>query len=408
LDPQRNRFLVTWIDSRSLQPYFSQVNVDSVDVVVDWAEPLKLPAAGEESGWPQVAVDTNGDILVVSSAPVNDSRGVYTTRSADGGVTWQEPVMVFDGVAEEWPLVGQTQLQITDDGVYYLLVKRPLSLSEIDEAELFVLQSSDSGQSWTTPVPVSNAIVSWSRLVVPQSGNPHVVYQEDNGLSITTWHSYSLDEGVTWTPAVPVFDSTAGSVPAAVIPVDEQNLQMFFMVDGGIQSRWWDGQHWLITETRELDGDTPFIAIDAALNQGQANVIYVNEPPLEAVLNADAEADDAPAGDVPVVGDELYALTYTIDESTQTGELVPAAQPVETPAPEPTAEFVDTAVDLLDAPAPIPIAPFENSSALPATPGPSNQIMTMVLSVGLALLLVLFVFVIVLIIRTRKNRPWKS
>jgi hypothetical protein len=416
LDPLRNRFLVTWIDSGTLRPYFSQVNVDSVDVVVDWAEPLRLPAAGEESGWPQLALDTNGDIVMVSSVPVNENRGVYLTRSADDGVTWQEPVLLFDSVAEDWPLVGQAQLQIADDGVYHLLVKRPLSLSAIDSADLFYLQSSDAGQTWTTPMLVSNDMIGWSKLVVPGSGNPHVVYQVDNGGSTTTWHTYSSDGGATWKPLVPVLDTMADRTPVVVIPVNETNLYLFLIADQGIQNRWWDGQHWLIGETKELEaaGDT-FSSIDANSKQGVIDVIYVQALLPPAQQEEEPEEDDHPAaGEIlPESGDALDFLTYLPDGAAPAAETAPVAAPTETPEPTPglseTAVETETAVDLsgTPTPTPTPAISLENSGNLPNVPGPSNQMMILIVSIGLVAALVFFVFVLVILFRTRKNRAWR-
>ena len=64
------------------------------------------------------------------SIPVNESRGIYLTRSEDMGESWQEPILVFDGVDAGWDVVGAPQVVMSDDGVLHLLWTKQILLAD--------------------------------------------------------------------------------------------------------------------------------------------------------------------------------------------------------------------------------------------------------------------------------------
>ncbi|HFE66846.1 MAG TPA: hypothetical protein ENJ93_06250 [Chloroflexi bacterium] len=409
LDRLHNRFLVTWIDDQNSRPYFSQVDVAAVALATDWSDPLFLPAVDLLNEWPQVLLDDAGNILVVYTVPVNENRGVYLTRSEDGGNTWQDPALWFDGAAADWPVVGQPALTISDDGVFNLLVKRPLSPMD-SQADLFYLRSEDAGQTWTEPVQVNDQLSGWAQLEAPNSGALHVVYQEQANNRVTTWHTNSTDNGVSWVPPVPVTDFEADNVPVSLMSDAAGNLHIVFFTDATLQYRWWNGTNWLIGENKELDGKmAAYIALDAQMGKSGFDVVYVKEFQADAPLATDDEEEVE--GVLPPLSYELYRVTYSLAESELqpaaeaaaqvTPEVEPTAVPTSAPTAvpaQPTEEAEETAVVEVTA-----VPALQNATDFPTQPAPRNNgISPWVVSIGAALLLILIVFVIGIVRMRRK------
>ncbi len=409
LDRLHNRFLVTWIDSQNSRPYFSQVDVTAAASATDWSNPAILPTVDPLNEWPQAVVDDAGNLLVVYTVPVNENRGVYLTRSEDGGNTWQDPVQWFDGAAADWPVVGQPALAISDDGVFNLLVKRPLSPMD-SKADLFYLRSEDAGQTWTEPVQVNDQLSGWAQLEAPNSGTLHVVYQEQANNRVTTWHTNSTDNGVSWVPPVPVTDFEADSVPVSLMSDAGGDLHIVFFTDATLQYRWWNGANWLIGENKELDAKmAAYIALDAQLGEFGFDVIYVKEFQADAPLESDDE--DVVESVLPPLSYELYRLTYSLAESElqpeaeAAAQVTPEAEPTAVPTSVPTAvpaqpteEAEETAVVEETA-----VPTLQNTANFSEQPAPNNNsISPWIISIGAVLLLILIVFVIGLIRMRRK------
>ena len=428
LDMLRNRFLVTWIDSQSTKPYFSQVDVAAADFSTDWADPLPLPTIDSLNEWPQVSVDDAGNFLVVYTVPVNENRGVYLTRSEDGGDTWQDPVQLFDGVTANWPVVGQPALSISDDGIFNLLLKRPSSLLDGNNNDLFYLRSEDAGQTWTEPVQVNEQLSNWAQLVAANPDTLHVVYQEQVNGRVTTRHTYSTDKGVSWTPPAPVTDFEVGSVPAALVSDAGGNLHLVFFTGATLQYRQWDGTYWLIGENKELDGNmAAYIALDVQMGGSEFAVIYVKEFQQDTSLEEDGNDEQAAAGALPPLSYELYRLTYSLDstqlqpEAEAAEQVAPAVEPkavvpttptvVSIPAPTVVAAITPTAVPPQStfsvsetaAPTVTAVPAAQDTANFPDRPTPNNNsIFSWIISIGAALLLILIVFTIG-ILRMRKQ-----
>ena len=78
----------------------------------NWS-PVQVLSAAAPAAWPQIAIDQAGGLYILYVTPINEGRGVYLVRSSDGGESWTEPQMVFDAADAGWSLVDHPALAVT-------------------------------------------------------------------------------------------------------------------------------------------------------------------------------------------------------------------------------------------------------------------------------------------------------
>lgn len=149
--------------------------------------PLVLIAAdhpvivAREANQPHVAIDSDGSIYVTFIQRGN----ICVAVSTDGGKKFSDPVVAIDvkgrasGGAQRGPRIGvDTKKKIT--------VTAPVTFDDAEykkrypTADLFLVQSSDSGRTWTTPLQVNEVskrapeALHW--MAVAPSGEVHVAW----------------------------------------------------------------------------------------------------------------------------------------------------------------------------------------------------------------------------------------
>jgi hypothetical protein len=203
-----------------------------------------------------VVVDAFGAITVAFAIPLNEQRGIYVTRSQDEGVTWSEPVKIFDAAQAGWAMVDNPSLALTDNGHLHLIWTRYSLPTGEGSMGLYYTRSDNGGQSWSTPETVVDKPVIWSSIAAMGERIVHRIWQEASSGRTTLWHEQSQDSGVTWTRIAPVsiFGETLGE-PALAEDVAGR-LHLLQIVDRGVTGyslqHWiWDGSNW--AEDRNLD-----------------------------------------------------------------------------------------------------------------------------------------------------------
>jgi len=166
---------------------------------------------------PAVAYDPLHDVWMISTLAIDASvsgAAVLTSRSTNGGLTWQSPVTTslssgtfYD---KNW-ITCDTWPQSPHYGNCY---------QEWDDSRLSMSTSSDGGLTWG-PVrfPGSNGI--GGQPVVQPNGNVIVTYE--GGAGIRSFRS--TDGGATWQPSVPVASisshGVAGNLRTSPLPSAE-------------------------------------------------------------------------------------------------------------------------------------------------------------------------------------------
>lgn len=333
---RQGHLLAVWSGGESGQIYFSQSELTSPTL---WAEAVALPMPRPAGSSPTIGIDPAGAIVVVYAIPLNEGRGLYLTRSLDGGQSWSAASQIFDGVAAGWEMVDGPTLVQAGPGKWHLLwLERPLPFS-LAENRLFYARSEDDGQSWSLPAlvrtnspTVGSVVRSW--LVAVSERELHRAWQEWDGNRLVLNDQYSLDGGLNWQNASTYTTFSASN--AAVELLGDPAGQFHLLLLG--QSNGFGGelnlQHWLWQDERwQNQTSQPLTLAEwpaenglgaAVTRNGQLQVVYTNGQQLfftGRVLSQPA-----------VLPTPLPPLT-----PTPTTTLLPS--PMSTPQPTPTRPF---------------------------------------------------------------------
>lgn len=177
-------------------------SVRSTDEGVSWS-PLRnvyhSPSIKEFD--PVVETDGAGHISVVWRNTLYDVWDVYYCRSIDGGVTWRSPVNISGNIGfSEYP-----DISLNSGGVIYVVWED----RTLGNREIYFSRSTSSGSTWSPFLNLSDGPgeSSYSRIKADNSGNLHVVWEEEPVAADTLsdiLYRRSGDGGVTWTPAAKI------------------------------------------------------------------------------------------------------------------------------------------------------------------------------------------------------------
>ena len=104
--------------------YFSRAASGNAAIQSSWSTPARLEIGHDgEIGAVDVAEDAAGSLYVAYSVPLNESRGIYLVQSKDNGISWSEPLQVFNGVTAGFDVVGAPSLVTADNGLVHIIWK---------------------------------------------------------------------------------------------------------------------------------------------------------------------------------------------------------------------------------------------------------------------------------------------
>jgi hypothetical protein len=378
IDNQQRLFL-SWVNKDTGDILFSSVNSEVAHIPREWMSPAILPSPSRLNDFPSMVVDAGGRIVVAYAVTINENRGIYLTQSTDQGVTWSAPQRAFDAVTAGWDRIGEPKLVFTDDGVLHLLFSQfPAGMDE-RSGILFYSQSVDGGASWSTPDSLTEHKVGWSYIAaIPQKGL-HLLWQQNDNVTVSTYHKVSLDGGKTW-DAPRVISNTDGLASTPVISIDWTGDIHFLQTstdDLEYLNEWvWSGQRWDLVDTRRLSSSTGM------------NII-----PVQAGVTSDGE---------------LYALLhleYTNTENELQNELLSLNRSLEiSTTPSPVTALITAPSDLAAATGPVPDVEITPTTTSPLAGLDDGEAAPNVRNVVGLFLVVLVVAVIIVSIVPKKKK----
>ncbi len=381
IDGNDNLYVV-WSGGQAGEIYFSRALGSRANSPAEWVEPLLLPSVRQLGSSPDLVVTEDGMIYVAYSIPLNEQRGVYLTKSEDGGTTWTEPVLAFDAVQAGWEMVDEPHIVVSQGKEINLILTKYSIPGGSGPLGVYATVSSDDGDNWTDLRTIVEKPVLWSDLTPSVGGDLFRSWLESSVGGIFFQYQISKDQGITWTPAASI--STIGQIitePALARDVAGQIYLVQAVEDanlGTLLRNWiWDGSQWQLEEDLQLGGQNSLESVAAAVSpQGRWGVIY-------------ASSTVEPSTDT-----QAYLLEYAdrgveVPAVTPTPQIEPTVQPTATPAGD---------VLVLPSPTPtvvVPTLPTEEQGA--ETNG--NLWMGLAFGVLLAGVIAGVVFVVILIKR---------
>lgn len=384
------KIYVTWHGKDAGEIYFAWAESDKAYSVFEWSDPQTLPHPPGKAAHPEIYLGLNNNLFVAYAIPINEARGIYLIESADQGATWSEPMMIFDGVAANWDLVGDTYVAQTDDGSLHVLFSQNNLENDQIATALFYSNSTDGGISWSAPTMVIDQPVVAFHILASDQLTLHRYWQTDVSIDSSLWHEVSLDAGLTWITSAPI--SVLGVPGPSDLVLDSLNrlhLMQRFMDPQGVQflQHWeWRGNSW---ESLDNLVESPQISGSAS-----ALTAYANSEGRLDVVTQEQQVDRATG----LLTNYLVTTSRFLDDQiVQVTPVAPEPRPTETPSLEAPVAPAGTSQEILS----------PETTAIPATPTPisfegmdvtsppSSSIVFLIVGVGSALVVMLLLIVFV-------------
>lgn len=380
IDGNDNLYVV-WSGGQAGEIYFSRAPGNRANSPAEWVEAIVLPSVRQVGASPDIEIGPNGDIYVAYAIPLNEQRGVYVTKSEDGGTSWTEPVLAFDAVQAGWDLVDKPHILVSQNGVINVVMTK-FSLPGGDGAlGLFATISSDDGASWSEVKTVAEKQILWSDLLHTINGGVFRAWLESSIGGNFFQYQISRDQGVTWNPAASI--STIGETVAEPALSSDVAGQIYLVqaikdtTQGSLLRNWlWDGIQWQLGEDLQLADQNGFDlqAIAAAVSPQRRSAVVYASSFIDLLTNSPA-----------------YKLEYS-DREVEIPAVLPTSQPEPTlqPAATPSLE-----IPVLPSPTPTVIVPTLPPVA-PESESGGNIWMGLALGVVLGGVIAVVVFVVII------------
>lgn len=264
--------------------YFSQALAEVAFFAQEWSDPAPLATITGAARSPQIAAAPNGNLHVAYAVSLNEQRGLYVITSDDQGLTWSDPVRVFDAVAADWEMVGSPRLAISGNGTMHLLWTRYTLPPVATPLSLHYARSDDGGQTWSSATVVDEGPINWSALVASGDAFAHRIWRTERGDRVGYWNNVSVDGGQDWSreEQVPAQISEIGAPAVAVDQAGRTHLIVVAVDELRYLS--WNMEGWNIGEhlpfksgERESLVAESLVAATTVDSLGRLAVIYTGE-----------------------------------------------------------------------------------------------------------------------------------
>lgn len=335
------RLFAIWTNPETGQLLFSQVDATRAVAQAEWATPQIIATSDNVVSSPQLVVTDDDRIVAVYAAPLNEGRGVYMVMSADNGVTWSEPQLLFDAAAAGWIMVDAPSLHIAEDGRWYLLWTQHTVPGAGGPIALYTAYSDDEGQTVSSAELISDTPVLWSRVTTTGDQTVHRVWQSAVGDLVTLWHQKSDDNGVTWQNPTRVSSFGDAAGPTAFVRDEIGRLHLMQLQASGLHYWMWDGNTWT--------GDRDIGIVPQTINADQLQAGLDADGGLVVVYGGgNVNQFDDQNGDVFFFSGR--SLDYPDGLPTPEPTSTPELSPTPTPAPEEVTEAAPPLTFPLDPP----------------------------------------------------------
>ena len=236
--------------------YYSQSFARDANSVEGWSKPVELPSPNEVAGTPSLVYSAKENALIaVFAVPFNENRGIYLTRSTDGGTKWSEPARVFDAVEAGWESADQPQLTLdAASGALNLVWMKTVLPNNAGEKAVYYANSGDDGKTWSTPKELAVGNVDAPQIVVAGKGLIGVVWNRalDGSTAATPYEAHyrvSPDNGAQWSEdqLLPGFEEVSGKISLVGDQAGHMYVTAIGQTPGGeatLLYSYWTGQTW--------------------------------------------------------------------------------------------------------------------------------------------------------------------
>ncbi|MBK8900836.1 MAG: exo-alpha-sialidase [Anaerolineaceae bacterium] len=307
--------------------------------VGEWFEPQILSGSQAGGEWPSVVTTGENEVLVVYSVPLNEERGLYLTRSEDGGLVWSTPERIFDGHAADWEMVGRPHLIISDESTFHLLWTRHTASQGAQPLALYYAQSQDGGQTWSEPEVVVEGTIIWSEIIAINELHLHRAWVDSSNDLPALWYQQTLDGGITWSEPLRLSDPSVRVGPTTLIR-DSANEPHVLMLGksslvGAIELKHWSWRDGRWNQEADIELDEEMIDADGlAAAMGPDGLLAV----ILSSLVTEAESGRVYNGlfSSNRQWEQSESVATPVPTLTPTPQVTPTETPPPGPSPTPT------------------------------------------------------------------------
>jgi hypothetical protein len=345
---------------------YSWVGVDEAGSSAAWLPPTTLSTLADAS-WPQIAQDSSGTMYVLYAVPLNEARGIYLSRSTDKGQSWAEPVLVFDPVQNQVPMVAYPTLAVGPDGRLHAAWVNAQAPGVGGSQSLQYSLSPDGGDTWSAPMILAAEGFSYPHLAMA-ADQLHLLYASEKvGLSAIYQRFVGADQdtldSAAWSPpmAIPGWRNVVLPYGLATSGFGGPGSSLYLLgadfSDGILYYATWDGERWTPIESHaEISVIEKGLGVGAAAPAlgGQLSVGWMGYP-----VQQEEDASIEP---------NLFLISRLIPTLSASTAIQPASTPIPptpsaTPEPTPQPTVVPSPTPELNAPVqsssiPLPLPPM--------------------------------------------------
>ncbi len=186
-----------WSDTGAI--YHSMAHVSFAENAQSWTT-TKLSSGHIPIG--DLAIGKSGTLYCIIRA---DEFTLRFSVSEDGGAHWTESTLVAS-------VSNPLAFAITDVGLVWsdgktLQLTWSIGAAEVDWMywSVWYARTTDGGQSWSVEQEIASPRFGGSDVAVDGNGGVHLVWGRNAGYADGRWHSYSTDQGLTWSKPGPLF-----------------------------------------------------------------------------------------------------------------------------------------------------------------------------------------------------------
>jgi len=224
-----------------------------------WSDPVPISAGDNAT----IAADANGNIIVTW----NNNFAVQSSTSTNSGLTWSDPEPISD-VGPQAAGTGSVTIDATG---------RAIAIFGVSDGSRYILHAStstDSGLTWSDPVPVSEAgeTTSSYSLSFDATGRAIAIWRGngDGDEDEIVRSSTSADGGLTWTD--PIAISAIGLINDTGLTHDANNRALAIWVDYGSVS---DLAPVLVSSTSTDAGTTWSTPVEFSAPTGDIEIVLL-------------------------------------------------------------------------------------------------------------------------------------
>lgn len=244
--------------------YYSKSFARDANNAEGWSKPQPLDAPNDVAGASSLIYDPRTNTLLAAfSVPFNENRGIYLTRSTDGGDKWAAPQLVFDAVSAGWESADQPQLTLDPvNGILHLVWLKTVLPNNTGQKGVYYASSRDEGATWSAPVELATGNVDVPQLTVAGKGLVSMVWNRviDGSTTATPYEAHyrvSPDDGQRWSDdqLVSGFEEVSGRLSVVGDQAGHLYAVGVSQTPGGESSllySYWTGQTWAAREVFAL------------------------------------------------------------------------------------------------------------------------------------------------------------